>query len=61
MALTLDMTKDIAPKYLVTVRIVGIKKWLVRLWIAKQLLKLVSIVANMDIKFEDKPWYGADL
>lgn len=58
---TVDMTKDIAPQITMTIRLVGVKKWYVRLWIAKQLIKLAALIMNVGIKVEDKPWYGADL
>ena len=60
-AVIVDMTKDVAPNYLVTVRFVGTKEWSIRLWATRQLLKLAVMIANMSIKFEDKPWYGTDL
>jgi len=58
---TFDMTKDLAPKCLMTVQIVGIKKWQMRMWMATRLIKLAAIIMNVGIKFEDKPWYGTDL
>ena len=56
-----DMLNDIAPKVTVIVRIVGLKKWYIRLWVAKQLIRLASVITNMGVKFEEKPYYGADL
>ena len=61
METTLDMIKDIAPKFVVTVKFVGLKKWRIRFWIARQLFRLGAMVSHMGIKFEDKPYYGADL
>ena len=58
---TLDMARDIAPHYLVTVRIVGIRKWSVRVWVATRLIKLVALIMNVGVKFEERPHYGADL
>ena len=57
----MDMTRDIVPHFLVTVEIIGMRKWKARLWVAIQCFKLGSKIANMGIKFEDKPYYGADL
>lgn len=61
MTLALDMTKDLAPQYMITVNVVGVKKWYVRMWIATRLFKLGAKIMNVGIKFEDKPWYGTDL
>lgn len=60
-AVTVDMVKDIAPRCLITVNFVGEKKWYIRMWIAAKLFKLGAMIMNVGIKFEDKPWYGADL
>ena len=57
----LDMTKDVAPRFTVTIRLVGLKKWKVRLWVATKLIKLGALIMNVGIKFEDKPYHGADL
>lgn len=56
-----DITKDLAPKFTITVRIIGIKSFRIRLWIAKQLIKLATLIINTKVKFEKAPWYGADL
>ena len=61
MKVSLDATRDIASQYMVTVCIVGMREFHIRLWIAKQLLKLVAVIANTGIKFEQKPYYSADL
>ena len=61
MALNLDMTRDIAPRFEITVRIVGQKRWIFRLYIARQLLRLAACVANMGIKFEEKPYSASDI
>jgi len=58
---TFDMTRDLAPKVIMTVKIVGMKKWYLRMWIATKLIKLGAMIMNVGIKFEEKPWYGADL
>ena len=56
----LDMVKDVAPRLTLTVRFVGMREMSIRLWIARQLLKVAAWVTNMDIKFEEKPWDRAD-
>ena len=61
MSLKLDMTEDMAPRIMVTIKVVGIKRWVIRLWVAKQLFKLAGRITNMGIKFEEQPWYSADL
>lgn len=58
---TLDISRDLAPRLELSVRIVGVKKWRIRLWVAKQLFRVAAWISNMGIKFEEKPWYGADL
>ena len=58
---TLDMTKDLAPRLTMTVNIIGIKKWHIRMQIAVKLIKLAAMIMNVGLKFEDKPYYGADL
>ena len=57
----IDMTRDVAPQLTMTVTMVGMKKWVVRLWVATQLMKLAAWIMNMGIKIEDTPWYSADL
>lgn len=59
--MTLDATKDIAPNYTMTIKVVGLKKFRLRLWMAKILFKIGARITNMGIKFEEQPWYGADL
>lgn len=61
MALKLDAMKDIAPNVTITVRIVNLKQLKIRLNIARWLIMLAGRVANMNIKFEDKPYYGTDI
>jgi len=58
---SLDITKDLAPHYQVTVKIKGMRKWLIRKWVAIQILKLVALIMNVKIVFEKQPWYGTDL
>ena len=56
----LDVNK-IAPNITLTVKIVGQTKFIIKLWIARQLIKLASHVTGMNVKFEQRPWYGSDL
>lgn len=61
MTMTLDMTRDLAPRLLMTVRIVGVRKWHARMWLATRFIKLMALIMNVQVKIEDKPWSGADL
>lgn len=56
-----DVVNDIAPNYMITVRVVGVNKWRVRLWVAGIFIRIAAKIANVGIKFEDKPFYSADL
>lgn len=56
----LNATKDLAPNITVEVRIVGIKQWKARLWVAKQFLKIAARIANVNIKFENYLYSKAD-
>ena len=58
---TFDVTNDLAPQCTITVRVVGINKWRVRVRVASKIIKLAAFIMNVGLKFEDKPWYGTDL
>lgn len=51
-ALTFDVSKDIAPSVLMTVKVIGITKWRIRMWIAAMLIKLAGKVMNVGIALE---------
>lgn len=46
--------QDLAKKLTVTVEIKRYNQWLVRLWIAKQLIRLAGFVAWVDVEFSDR-------
>lgn len=50
----LDMTKDLAPGITLTVKIIGMKKWCVRIWIGSMIIKLAALVMNVGIEIETK-------
>jgi len=51
-AVTFDMAKDIAPSVLMTVKVTGIAKWRIRMWVATQLIKLAGKAMNVKIALE---------
>ena len=59
-AAIIDLNKE-AHKITLRVKMVGQNKLTIKLWVAKQLIKLASYVAGMNVKFEQQPWYGSDL
>ena len=44
-----------------TVRVVGQRRFGVKLWVSRQLLKLAAWVSGMGIKFEDYPYSKSDI
>ncbi len=52
---------DIANKMTINVKIIGIRRFKFKLWIARQLFKLAGTVTGMTIKFEEEPWYKSDI
>ena len=35
------------------VKLIGVRQWTIRLWIAKQLITLAAWIAWLDVRFED--------
>lgn len=52
---------EAAKSIVLNVRVVGIHRFKARLWIARQFFKVGARIAGLGIKFEDKPFGGADL
>ena len=46
---TLDMTKDIMPGFTMTVCMVGMKEWRLRMYIAGGLLRLLALIMKLNI------------
>ena len=57
---TIDLNKE-AHKITLTVKMVGQNKLTIKLWVARQLIKLASHVVGMNVKFEEQPWYKSDI
>jgi len=53
MAKTLMDINKLANRVTIRVRIIGIRQFTAKLWIAKQLLKLAACISGMNIRFED--------
>ena len=49
----LDMTRDIAPECMITIRVKGMKKWGLRLSIASIFFRLGAKIMNVGIQFND--------
>lgn len=47
-----DITKDLAPSLTLTVKMVGVQRHYIRLWIARQLFKLAAKIMNCGIKID---------
>ncbi len=50
--IAVDMTKDVAPGMMITIKLSGVRKWKVRLWIAGLLFRLGAKVMNVGIEFK---------
>jgi hypothetical protein len=48
----LDITKDLAPDLTVAVKLVGVQKYHIRLWVARQFIKLAAKIMNCGIKID---------
>lgn len=49
---TFDITKDLAPKITMTVKVSGITKWRFRVWVAGNVIKMAARIMNIGVKFE---------
>ncbi len=58
--IVLDVNK-VAKDCTLNVKIVGIKRFKGRLWLAGRLIKLAATIAGLYVKFEEKPWYSPDI